>query len=224
MKENLYKNKIIISLVAIAVLAISAVIVWQKSDSFKRAVTFWEEPRIVNDTIAIPETTKITSAGGRSFVTTGQKVALVPKTKGEEVLVSYAIFTLKSGFEVANSEAKKWSPDARLIYAKSLGTVDLNGKSSAWQYAFGSKQKKKGYEIIIQGEGIVSQKETEATSFGYDLPKNWYDSSDAILSLQASSPFKDESLGALTFFYGENNKIWQYAFSTSFGNTLMQVK
>lgn len=224
MKEYLYKNKIIISLVAIAVLAISGVIVWQKQSFFKHTVTFWEKPREINDTVAIPNTSKITTNDGRVFVSTGQKVALVPKTKGEEVIVSSAVLTIKSGFELANSEAKKWSLDAKLVYAKSLGTVDLNGKSSGWQYAFGSKQKKKGYEIIIERAGIVSQKEIEATSYGYDLPKNWYDSPDAIASIQSSAPFSNETLGSLLFFYSDNGKIWQYALATSFGNTILQVK
>lgn len=215
------QNKIILAVTVTLVLL--GGIAWRISPSFKKTVSFFEKPKVVNDTLVIPETTKITTAGGRSFGTSGYQVPLVPKTKGEEVIVPSAVFTIKTGFDLAFIDAKKWSSDAKLVYAKSLGTVTLNGKSSAWQYAFGSKNKKKGDEVIIQGDSIVSQKETVASSYGYALPKNWFDSGDAILSLPSLPQFPNATVSSLIFFYSEDGKIWEYAIATSFGNTTMLV-
>lgn len=224
MKEFLINNKKRIIVIALGIIVITTVIFWLASPRLKREIKFWETPKVVSDVFVLPDTKKITASGGREFTQLGQSVALVPKSKGEEVVVTSAFFTIKTGFDSAFIEAKKWSSDAKLVYAKSLGTVDLSGKSSSWQYAFGSKQKKKGYEVIAQGSAIALQKEVEASSYGYDLPKNWYDSGDAILSLQASSPFSNSTMSSILFFYAEKGKIWQYALSTSFGNTLLLVK
>ncbi|MDO8604624.1 MAG: hypothetical protein Q7K40_04510 [bacterium] len=220
---NKYIKIIIASIIIIVALA-TGEFLSSKSPSFKKAVNFFEKPKVVNDKIVVPETEKITVGGGRTFVLSGYNVPLVPKMKGDEIVVPDAIFTLKNAFDVAVVDAKKWSNDASLIFVKSLGTVTLQGKSSAWQFAFGSKLKKKGYEIIIQGNSITVQRETETTSTGYILPRNWYDSRDAIISIQALSQFSDAALNSLIFFYSEDGKIWQYGLSTSLGNTTMLVR
>lgn len=221
---NNKKNKIILIGVATSAFLLLGVVMWQISPTFKKTVTFFEKPKVVNDTFILPVSTKITTAEGRSFGTSGYSVPLVPKTNGDEVVVSSAVFTIKKGFDLAFVDAEKWSSDAKLVYAKSLGTVTLEGKCSAWQYAFGSKLNKKGYEIVIQGDTIVSQKEISTSSYGYVLPKNWYDSVDAIGSIQSSSPFSKETIDSLIFFYSEDGKIWQYALATSIGNTTMLVR
>lgn len=224
MKQN---KKIIIAGVVLAFI-LAGVFGWRLLPKLKNAATVFEapkeKPKVVTDTIVIPETEKITPAGGRSFETKGQSVPLVPKNEGEKVIVVSAVFTVKTGFENAFIEAEKWSSDVKLVYAKSLGSINIDGKSSAWQFAFGSKQKKKGYGVIIQGDAIVSQKEAESSSFGYNLPNNWYDSGDAIVSLQSLPQFSNATVNSLIFFYSEDGKIWQYALATSLGNTTMMVK
>lgn len=223
-----YQNKKIIIACVAVVLVLAGVFGRHLFPKLKNITTVFEapkeKPKVVTDTVVVPETKKITQAEGRSFAPNGYSVPIVPKNEGEKVIVDSAIFTIKTGFENAFVEAEKWSSDAKLVYAKSLGSVALDGKSSAWQFAFGSKQKKKGYEIIIQGDAIASQKETDASLSGFDLPKNWYDSGDAIVSLQALPQFSNATMNSLIFFYNEDGKNWQYALKTSLGNTTMIVR
>src|SRR3989338_6961807 len=85
--------------------------------------------------------------------------------------------TLKNLSRTIGLEKQRWSSDAKLVFIKSLGAITLEGKSSQWQLAFSSKTKvKKGYEIIIQADQIVSKKEIDSTAVGADLSKNWKDS------------------------------------------------
>ena len=133
-------------------------------------------------------------------------------------MVSKAVLTIKGSYDLSLSEAQKWSSDAKLVFIKSLGAVTLEGKSSQWQLVFSSKTKlKKGYEIIIQADQIVSQKEIDSTAVGADIPKTWKDLGEVIKELQSHPLYQDATVSAVSFYLNPDNKKWYYALSTSKG-------
>lgn len=193
-----------------------------------------QQPKVIEETLVIPETEKITGTEGRTIEEGNVDVPLVPKDEGEKVIVSKAVLTVKGAYNLALVEAQKWSADARLVLIKSLGAVTLDGKSSQWQLAFSSasakatadksKTTQKGYEVIIQADQIVSKKEIDSTVVGADVPKNWYDSDGAIKSLQDLPQFFDATLSSINFYYNTDSKSWEYALATSKGATSMSVQ
>lgn len=185
-----------------------------------------DKPKVIeNENLVIPNTQKITGGEARIVEKGSVEVPLVPKNEGEKVIVTKAILTVKGSYELAKIESAKWSADAKLVFVKSLGAVTLEGKSSEWQLAFYSALKKgKGYEVIIQGDQIVSKKEINSTATGADLPKNLKDSSAAILSLQELPQFSDATISSINLYYNTDGKVWRYALSTSRGTTSMAAE
>jgi len=175
-------------------------------------------PQIIEENLVAPETKKITGSEGKTASSGPVEVPLVPKTESEKVVVSKAVLTVKGSYELAKSEAGKWSTDAKLVFIKSLGVITLEGKSSQWQLAFSSKTKvKKGYEIIIQADQIISKKEIDSTAVGADAPKQWKDLGDVIKELQSHPLYQDATVSAATFYLNPDNKKWYYTLSTSKG-------
>lgn len=217
------KNKIIIALVII-VSSVFAVYLWKVSPSFKNVVTFYEKPHVVEETLVVPETKQIEMAAGRTPSTDRYAVPLAPVTDGDKVVVPNAVLTLKGSYDVAKPKAEAWSSDARLVFVTSQGAVTLDGKSSMWQVVFGSASREKGYEVVIQGDKVVSEKEIPTGEYGYNLPTNWYDANDAIGSIQSLPQFSNATVSSINFFYNRDAKRWGYALGTSRGTTSMPVK
>lgn len=184
-----------------------------------------ERPQVVEETLVIPYTQKITGTEGRTASPSSVAVPLVPKSDAEKVIVEKAVLTVKGSYDLAKSEAENWSSSAKLVFVKSLGAVTLEGKSSQWQLAFSSALKpKKGYEVIIQADDIVSKKEIDASAAGANIPKNWYDSDGAIKSLQELPQFADATVSGINFFFNQDGKTWMYGLTTSRGATSMTVE
>ncbi|MDP3057818.1 MAG: hypothetical protein Q8N37_04890 [bacterium] len=184
-----------------------------------------EKPKVIEEKLVIPETEKITGGEGRTVDQGPVEVPLVPKTESEKVVVSKAVLTVKGSYDLAVLEANKWASDASLIFIKSLGAVTLEGKSSQWQLAFSSKTKSsKGYEIIIQGDQIVSKKEIDSAASGADLPSVWRDSGEVIISLQELPQFSTATVSTINLYYNTDGKLWRYVLSTSRGNTSMSAE
>lgn len=218
------KNKIILIASVIIIVIVLGVFIWSKSSLFKNLTTIFEKPKVVVETLVIPDTKSVADGAARIPSTDKYAVPLVPTSEGEKVVVPGAVLTLKQSYDVALPKAEVWAKDAKLVFLTSQGAVTLEGKSSMWQVAFGSLLKKKGYEIIIQGDKIVSEKEIPSTEYGYDLPTNWYDAGDAIISLQAEPQFANATVSSINFFYNRDGKRWGYALGTSAGTTSMAVK
>lgn len=218
------KTKIILIVLILTSASVLSVFLWRTSPSFKKAVTFYEKPKVVEEVLVIPETKLVEGAVGRTPSTDRYAVPLVPVTEGDKVIVPGATLTLKKSFDVALPSATVWAKDAKLVFLTSQGAVTLEGKSSMWQVVFGSLAKKKGYEVIIQGDKIVSEKEIPSVEYGYDLPTNWYDADDAIKSLQSLPQFADATVSSINFFYNRDGKRWGYALGTSRGTTSMPVR
>lgn len=177
--------------------------------------------RIIEENLNLPNTERVSSGEGRIVSDGAVDVPLVQNE--EEVIVPMAELTLKGAYDAVLPYAKSWASDAKLVFIKSLGAVMINGKSSQWQVIFGSQSKKNGYEIIVRGKESISRKEIESGSFGFDLPQNWYDSGEAIKSLQLPQ-FGEATISSLSFYYNIDGKRWSYAIATSRGTTAMPVQ
>ncbi|MDD5152385.1 MAG: hypothetical protein PHS95_00060 [Candidatus Pacebacteria bacterium] len=182
-----------------------------------------KKPIVVEENLVIPDTKNVSAVDART-INSARDILLVPKDEGERAIVSNAVLTLKGSYEKALPVATLWAKDAKLVFVKSLGTVNLNGMSSQWQVVFGSKIKKKGYEVIFQGDKQVSEKEIDSKLYGYDLPKNWYEVGEAVKSLGTLPQFADATISGVNFSYNTDGKIWVYGIATSKGVTSMPVR
>ena len=181
--------------------------------------------RVIEEKLVIPDTKNITGGEGRVIGQGAVSIALVPKNDSERVIVPGAVLSVKGSYDLARPEAVKWSSDAQLVFVKSLGAVTLEGKSSQWQLAFSSKNKKgEGYEVIVQGDRIVSQKEIASTMVGGEIPNNWRDAGEIIKELQSHPLYQDATISSITFYFQLDNKKWYYAFTTSKGVSSVSVQ
>jgi len=221
--------------IIIIVLATSAYILSPKIDTLQHPKKYSggvisaapDKPKNVEEKLVIPETQEISGGEGRAGGQGPVAVALVPKTEAEKVVVSKAVLTVKGSYELAVLEAKNWAADVNLVFIKSLGAVTLEGKSSQWQIVFSSETKQgKGYEIIIQGNEVVSQKEIESAANGAILPNAWRDSGEIVASLQGPDQpqFSNATVSSINLYYNTDGKIWRYVLSTSRGNTSMSAE
>ena len=215
------------AIVFIVILSVLAVLIATGHLKLKLPFQKGEEQkgaRLIEENLTIPETGPISGNEGRIVNTSAHDVPMVPKNEGEKVIIPNAVYSLKNAYDAANNEIKNWSEDARLVFIKSLGSVNIDGKSSEWQVVFNSVNKKKDYEIVFIGDKIVSKKEIDSNTPTFDLPINWFDSDGAIKSLQLLPQFSDATLSSLSFYYDTDSKMWMYALNTSKGATSIPVK
>jgi len=184
---------------------------------------------VVQENLAIPDTQEIGVGFFRFAIEYGAyPVPLVPKDDSERVIVPNAILTLKEAYIKSQEVIIGWASDAKLAGIRSIGSITLDGRSSMWQIAYGSHFKKKGYEIIIHGDSMVSQKELlwmggDNYDYGYNIPANWYDSEGVIRALQELPQFSDATASSINLYYNTDGNIWRYFLSTSRGITSMSV-
>ena len=220
-------SKVKIILIIIIIAALGSAFYWLGSDK-KITVAPADEARkarVIQEKLTIPNTTSFTGAEGRVVEQGSVAMALVPKSDAERVIVPGAELSVKGAYDLARPEAGRWSSGAKLVFIKSLGAITLEGKSSQWQIAFSSTAKKNsGYEIIIQKNQIVSQKEIESAATGTDVPVNWFDSGEAIKTIQDMPQYNNASVSAINFFYNFDAKEWKYGISTSAGVTSIRVR
>lgn len=223
LKEN--KKTAVVSAVLL-ILALGALAVWFFApDIIEKARIDIQGGKVINEQLVVPETKEFTATEGTTVHQSQIQVALNPGNNAEKIIVPKAILTVKGSYALATPEAIIWSPDAKPVFIKSFGAVTLDGKSSQWQLAFSSKIKpKKGYEIIVQENRIVSKKEIDSEAIGADFPKDWFDSDGAVKSLQAMPQFSDATISALNFFYNHDAKRWRYGVATSIGSTSIAVE
>lgn len=214
------KRKIILVFLVIAAILAIGFVYFFKND--KQKPLSKKTARVIEENLQIPDTKEIIGNEGRMMSESEYKLPI--KKGDEEIIVSKASYSAKESFNIASSKSLQWSDDAKLVFIKSLGAVTPEGKSSQWQIVFGSKKQKRGYEVIIQAEKIVSEKQIESKNIGYGLPQNWYDSGEALESLRSLPQFSDATVSAMNFFYNNDADEWRYAIATSFGNTSMPVK
>lgn len=222
-------------IIAIIFLVVASLIVYFVFPEFSSKISqvvdlIPDEPRVIeNEQLVIPQTEKITQTDSVIVQKGTVEIPFAPKTEAEKVVVPKAILTVKGSYNLAKTEAEKWASDAVPVFIKSIGAITLEGKSSQWQLAFSSasakatadksKTTQKGYEIIIQGDQIVSQKEIDSTIISGKMPIKWKDSGEVIASLAQHPYFGDATVSSIKFYYNLDNKNWRYAFATSKGTT-----
>lgn len=225
METNEKKLKIGLAAVAGVIIFVIVVYIFDLFPDWIKKIKFGNKGEIIIENLIIPDTQKIIGVDGR-FTSPGvARVKLNPKNEAEMVIVPNAILTVKGVYDKVLPEALIWQKDINLSFIKSLGSVNLEGKSSQWQVIFVSAQK--GYEIIVQGNKIVSKKEIEATVIvGGETPKNFSerDSNWAIGQITPIPQFSEASISAINFFYNSDAKAWDYGIANSFGNSAIRVR
>lgn len=217
-------GKIIVLSIALFVVLVASLVflIFSSKNKFsENTVDQTENVTLIKDELIIPDTKNATKVDGQFF---NKNATAVPIISREQLIVADAKLTLKGGYESAKKESSDWSLDAKLLFIKSLGSVNQEGQSSAWQIVFASQKMKSGYEIIIQGDQVISKKEIVSTSFGFDLPGNWFDSSGVVTSLRTSPEFEGATITAINFFYSTDAGNWIYGIATSKGNSSIHVK
>jgi hypothetical protein len=220
------KKNILIAVIALIIIVVIIFIVTlvlpkdPRSESIFNRETFTGQ--IIDDEIKIPETVEIASNEGEIVPRGLYNIKLQPQSESETVIITKAKLTLKEAYNLSLVEAEKWSNDAKLIFIKSNGALGLDGKASSWQLAYGSINKRAGYEIIIVSDKIVSAKEIKSDSSGFSLPANWYDSYEAIAALNLPQ-FSQDTISAISFYYSSANDSWAYGLANDQKTTSMWV-
>lgn len=220
------KKNIFIVIVALVILAVGAGIAFWGSRT-GRKVAIQGSPRVIEETLVIPDTQEVYTADARILEQGAVAVPLVPKSEEEKVIVPRAELTLKGGYAAATLVAEQWDSTALLVFVKSLGALTLDGKSSSWQVMFSSPNKKgAGYEVILQGKNIVSKKEVTSEASGVALPQNWKDSGEFIKILRERASFTDATISSLLFSSTPESKDvqWWLSISTSKGTVTFEVR
>lgn len=230
MEEQTTNKKTVVIGVIVAILALVVVLYFFKPsllNIFTQQIGIdVERPMIVTETVKIPDTKAVTGGEGWYPNKDAYKVPLAPKSDGERVEVTGAILTTRGAYLVALPIAQEWVADAKLVMINSLGAVTLDGKSQGWQVVFGSKKNKKGYEVVVERETIVSKKEIPSSVYGADIPKNFAerDAAWAIALLAGNPQFQAASMTGLNFVYNADAQAWEYLIANSFGGSSVRVR
>lgn len=209
---------------AVMIAIISVVIYYRWPDGVKHAIFGGE--RVVDEVIKIPTGSFRTNTSGWFPGKEAYKVPLNPQNNSERVVVTGAVLTPYGAYTLALPAAQGWAPDAKLIFMKSLGTVMVDGKSLGWQVVFGSKTKKGGYELVVERDALITQKEISSSVFGADVPGNFIER-DAVWAIQrlAENPqFSSATMTGLNLVYNADAKAWDYVIAHSFGGSSVRVR
>lgn len=179
--------------------------------------------KIVADTFVPLDTVAIPAGNGRSLELAKVGMPIDPSKFTVDFVAPEAKLTVKDGYNLALPLAQSWSADAKLVFIKSVGTATGEGKAVEWQVVFGSKIKKAGYEVVIFGDQVRSQKTIASKSFGHEVPRRWFDSSGAVISLRTMPQFSTAVISGINFFYNDDAKGWMYGLATSQGVTGIDV-
>lgn len=218
------KTNILIIFVIVAAIGVLAYVFFGSEKSIKIEESL--KPKIIQENLVIPNTQNITESDSKSVNESAASIILAPKNEGETFIVPNAILTLEDSYNLALPQALEWVSDAKPVFIKSLGAITLDGKSSQWQVAFNSKIEKKGYEVIVQGDKIISEKEIESSATGAEAPVNWPDAANMIKTLQERSAFSDATVSSflLTSTPESKDVKWWLSIATSKGTVTFEVK
>ena len=182
--------------------------------------------RVITSSLALDDL-NIAKVGQGEIVVRGEyDVKIQPADDSEKVMLAGATTTLKQAHEIAYPEAELWAEDVKLISISSAGALNIDGHAAAWRLLYASARLERAYEIVIKGDSIISRRELEAETAGNNLPRSWYDSDEALLSLRYLDQFKDETISAISFYYSPVAASWAYGVAVgSAGQTVsMWVK
>jgi hypothetical protein len=223
-KNESGKLVVLALLLVVLVLSVGGYLFMRRKNIIGGQVSEIKTKRVIVEQMYVPNTQSVNMVDARLSTQKRNEVPINPELSNVEVVVGQAKLTIKEGYSLAETYALKWSADAKLAFIKSLGTVTPEGKSTEWQVMFYSSVKKKSYEVIVWEDKVVSEKELNSELVGQELPKNWFDSSDAIISLRSSPQFATGTVSSINFFYNSDSKDWIYGLQTSLGGTAMHVQ
>lgn len=179
--------------------------------------------RVVRDMPVLPQTTSVSGADTRLTDKGTVNVPLVPGDASERVSVPSAALTVKGALLLTEPEARSWNEDALLAFISSRGAITLEGKADQWQAVFYSASQKKGYELIIQKDIIVSKKELASAAAGGKLPDAWQDSDHPVRVLQNLPQFSDATISSIALSFSAQGNVWRYLVNTSRGPTSTSI-
>ncbi|MDD4901642.1 MAG: hypothetical protein PHE24_00735 [Patescibacteria group bacterium] len=226
------KNKLLIiggAVILLIVLAIIIILVSKTPKTNLPPPVVVPQERLFEEAYTIPSTQEIFKTDANSVASGPVNVPLSAAIGGEKTAVPGAILTIKGAYDLAAGEAKKWDSAAKLSFIKSFGAITLEGRSSQWQAVFSAEEKAgKAYEIIIQKDKIVSQKEIVSSSdaAGIDLPAGWPDSGEFIRQLQNNPNFSQATINSflLASTPESDDAKWWFSLGTSQGVVTFEVK
>lgn len=227
---NYFKDKKNIAILGIIILIIAVIVlaIFLFRDNNKNKVNVPDiknfKGRIIIDSLKAPNTLSVSDNEGELVLRGEYEVKLQPQSETEEVYIPNAKLTLKEAYASVNAEATNWSSDAKLVFIKSNGALGLDGRSSSWQLIYASAKKDKNYELIIFEDKIVASKEIDSKVSGFEIPANWYDSHEAIASLQTLPQFGTSTVSAISFYYSGAQQSWAYGLANGDKTTSMWVK
>ncbi len=222
--NNTSQIKVIVGLAAL-LLVLAGVFYLVYTQKWKK-VPFLKNPIVVTEKITIPETKDVNLTAGYYANKQGYQVPLAPTDDGEKVVVTGAVHSPYTSYDLVTVEALAWAKDAQLALIKSLGTVTLEGTSSGWQLVYVSVTKKSGYEIIIDGGNSVQKKEIITNAKGGVVPQNFKDrdASWAIARLTENPQWKEATMTGLNFTYNADAKAWEYVIANTYGGSSVRVR
>lgn len=191
-----------------------------------RVATLFGQPLPVKTEPIIPDTTTIQGLEARFISSSVISAPLNPKNKSEEILVPDAVLTPMGAYALVAPRAREKSPDALLVFVKSLGVVTREGKGSSWQVVFASKKEKKAYEFVVYRDGIISEREFVSNANGAHLPENpaSRDINWALGTLAGTPQFLEADISAINLAYNADAKQWDYVIANTFGNTAVRIR
>jgi len=192
---------------------------WKQTPFFKR-------PTVVTEKINIPETQVVGTTDGYYANKQAHQVPLSPNDDGERVVVTGAVHSPYTSYDLVRGRVADWAVDAKLAVIKSLGTVTLEGTSSGWQLVFVSKTKGLGYEVIVENGEVVRMKEVPTNAKGGDVPENFKDrdASWAVARLAENPQWKNATMTGLNFTYNPDAKSWDYVIANTYGGSSVRVR
>jgi hypothetical protein len=225
------KKNLLIMTLGVLVLVVIILIIFAFKNSFPGINKSANTPQgfrgqIINDEVKIPITTTISPNAGEVVERGEYNIKLQPQSEQDKVIILKAKISLKGAYVLAKPNADIWAKDNKLVFIKSNGALGLDGAASSWQLVFDSLSKKRNYEIIIEADKIISEKEINSNAKGFDLPNNWYDDSEAIATFMHLPQFTQDTMSSISFYYNQTAKSWAYGLATDNGNktTSMWVK
>jgi hypothetical protein len=213
------KRNMLFAAAAVALILLVGALSWTKErytfneGALSRKV---EVSPVLPDTVAIEK--------GEARQAGAGEVSLPIDQDDRSFTVADAVLTIKGGYGIALPLAAAWADDAMLYHVRSIGPVTSKGTAAEWQVVFASDKKQKGYEVIVFRDAVLREKEIEVAGGGHSLPTDWYDSPDALASLQGQPQFEKATLSSLQFFYNEDGKRWSYGVATSNGTVSIPVR
>lgn len=122
----------------------------------------------------------------------------------------------KSAYDIALARAVAWQPGVVLT---KMTLADTSG--GTWDFIFVSlKTKNKAFEILANGQGVLSVNETAIMGSGTDLPANIISPDEAMVKARAVPGYGNAVIVSLEMIYNAASHAWYWGVKTNAGLTV----